>query len=476
MEQQPQVEILVHIGAPSRAVDDTWYRSLATSYVDFQPENRVNSFGRAHPGTSNDAGGSSFEGRGIEQVAVQDVSRSSPSSEPFSSFKSPQASFRSVIDNAGSPRLPERRTPEPELAKIAEETSEQATQSSWQTPSSVVQDSYLENAVDASILTSPTRVLESYLQHFGSPIAPSATSQEPGNGISSSNSQNPTCPSTTKNKLAAPLVPATPQIVPCTPRYNPSSTAYGNLKIMPEGKQQDGHLRNQPHIPQQDEVSSDNIIEETIIMESSDPSSVTRADSEPPPAKRHQPDAEGVSPRALLRAASDIGPRSASNQRSPLTVTFLSDHGYTYESIEIRAPEPPVGIGDLDAQSLITPGLERLARDLDISKRYKPHEETRDLRAFERGFWYLDCSTMEPQLKRDTWAYLANYVGTGVAGWGVWCKRDEGFQWLRVYCWGSIVAHIYLLLYLATQRKVRSTGCSWRDGDGIPVVVMEARG
>ncbi|KAI4863746.1 hypothetical protein F4820DRAFT_361876 [Hypoxylon rubiginosum] len=477
MEQQPQVEILVHIGAPSRAVDDAWYRSLATSYVDFQPENRnrVNSFSQGHSGISNDVGRSSFECRGVEGGAAQDIPISSPSSEPFDSFKSPQASFRSVIDNADSPRLPSKRTPGAEPARNAGETPEQDMQSSWQTPSSVVHDSYLGNSVDVSILTSPTRVLESYLQHFDSPTVLSTTSQEPGNGVSSRNSQNFTRPSTTKNQLAASLVPATPQIVPCTPRYNPSSSLYGILKKKPEGEQQEGHVRNQPHIPQQDEISSDNIIEETIIMESSDPSSVIRADSEPPPAKRHQPDTAGISPRALLRAASDIGPRSASNQRSPLTVTFLSDHGYTYDSLDIRAPEPPVGVGDLDAQSFITPGLERLARDLDIPKRYKPHEEARNLRPLERGYWYLDCSTMESQLKHDTWAYLANYVGTGVAGWGVWCTRDDDFQRLRVYCWGSIVAHIYLLLYLATQRKIRHTGCSWIDGEGIPVIVMEAR-
>ncbi|KAI1779971.1 hypothetical protein F4818DRAFT_401244 [Hypoxylon cercidicola] len=477
MEQQPQVEILVHIGAPSRAVDDTWYRSLATSYVDFQPANRVNSFSRTHSGVSNDAGNSNLECRRAKQGAAadQDVPTSSASSVPFDSFKSPQASFRSVIDNADSPHLPVGRTPEAEGAIHAEGTPEPVMQSSWQTPSSVVHDSYLQNAVDTSILTSPTRVLESYLQHFDSPSLPATTSQKSSNGVSSSNSQKLTRPHSIKNKLVASLVPATPPIIPCTPRYNPASDQYGILKRRSEGEQQEGRVRNQPHLPQQDDVSSDNIIEETIIMESSDPSSITRADSEPPPAKRQQLDTAGISPRALLRAASDIGPRSAFNQRSRLTVTFLSDHGYTYDSLEIRAPEPPVSVDDMDPRSFITPGLERLACDLDIPKRYKPKEEARDLRPLERGYWRLDCSTMEPQLKRDTWAYLANYVGTGVAGWGIWCKRDTDFQWLRVYCWGSVAAHIYLLLYLATQRKIRYTGSSWIDAEGIPVIIMEAR-
>ncbi|KAI1759733.1 hypothetical protein GGR53DRAFT_512576 [Hypoxylon sp. FL1150] len=470
MEQQSQVEILVHIGAPSRAADDVWYRSLASSYIDFQPANRIDPFTQADQDLTNDGGRSSVECRGTEQGVTQAIYISSQSNSSFGSFRSPQASFRSVIDNVNSPRLPARRTAEAEPATNAEDATGPIIQSSWQTPPSLVQDSYqIGNAVDAAILTSPTRVLESYLQHLGSPTVPAATFQESSNGSSSRNIGNATRPQTIKNKLVASLTPITPQIVPCTPRYNPTNL----LKKTLEGARQEGNVPDQRRIPRQDEVSSDNIIEETIIMESSDPSSATRADSEPPPAKRHQLNAVGTSPRALLRAASDIGPRSASNQRAPLSVTFLSDHGYTYDSLEIIGPEPAVSVAALDPESFITPGLERLARDLDVSKRYKPKEETRALRPLERGYWLLDCSTWEPQLKRDTWAYLANYVGSGVAGWGVRCCRDVDFQWLRVYCWGLVTSHIYLLLYLATQRKIRYIGSSWFDCMGIPVIVME---
>ncbi|KAI0176271.1 hypothetical protein GGR52DRAFT_353506 [Hypoxylon sp. FL1284] len=455
MEEQPQVEILVHIGAPSRAADDALYRSLASSYINFEPASRVDPFDKAQS---------------------HDVAISSSPSNPFGSFKSPQASFRSVIDNADSPCLVARRTPEAESAQSAGETSEQVTRSPWHTPSSVVQDSYFGNAADISVLlTSPTRVLESYLQHFDSPSTPRIASQETGSGTSHQTSQILSRPRTIKDKLVASSVPVTPQTVPCTPRYNPDSNTGEISARESKGERQGRNIADRPKIAQQDEVSSDNIIEETIIMDSSDPSSATRADSEPPPAKRARLNAAGTSPRSLLRAASDIGPRSASNQRSPLTVTFLSDHGYTFDSIEILAPEPPVSVADLDSQSFITPGLERLARDLDIPKRYQPSKKTRDLRPFERGYWYLDCSAWDPQLKRDTWAYLANYVGTGVAGWGIRCTRDTDFQRLRVYCWGSVTAHVYLLLYLATQRRIRYTGSSWIDGEGIPVIIMEGR-
>ncbi|CAJ2501781.1 Uu.00g046340.m01.CDS01 [Anthostomella pinea] len=209
-------------------------------------------------------------------------------------------------------------------------------------------------------------------------------------------------------------------------------------------------------------------------MSSSQASADTRADSEPPP-KRHQPDLPSTSPRALMRASSDIGPRTTSEQKSLITVAFLDVHGFTYESLELRAPKPPTSVLHLEPPDLVTPSLQKLARALEIPKRFRPKEQKRDLRPFERGHWLLDCSSWEPQLRRDAWAYLANYIGTGVAGWGIWCKRDPEFQWLRTYCFGGVAAHIYLLLYLASQRTILYTGSTWVDGDRIEVITMGAR-
>lgn len=81
-------------------------------------------------------------------------------------------------------------------------------------------------------------------------------------------------------------------------------------------------------------------------------------------------------------------------------------------------------------------------------------------------------------------------MGKGRAGWGVHMYRalwegksgrngketnDErvwrGEQW-RVYCWGEVVGQVYLLLFLASSRKVRGLGARWVDAEGVEVVVM----
>lgn len=124
---------------------------------------------------------------------------------------------------------------------------------------------------------------------------------------------------------------------------------------------------------------------------------------------------------------------------------------------------------------MVTDVLAGLARELDLERRFKPQSQARDMRPFERGYWLVDCSTWEPALKRSAWSFLADYLGKGAAGWGTSCRRDPDFSWIRLYCWGCIVGHMYLVLYLMSKRKVLYTGVSWIGADGNPVVVMGAR-
>ncbi|KAI3329154.1 hypothetical protein HD806DRAFT_481872 [Xylariaceae sp. AK1471] len=468
MEQQPDVEILVHIGAPSRAVDDTRYRSLAAAYLAFEPTETVHLFSQSeHDGNSQD--GRPGAETQVSQTRMVDGGESffMLSNERIGSFHSPQASFLSVVDNASSPQIRMRMIEMPDHA-FCVQTPVSATQASWQTPSSVVQDSHPMNHTSFNSLTSPTRVLENYLQHFDSPTVSSKHDSQINRlvvsyGQASQNADYRLSPGN--------LVPCTPQMIPCTPRarnvLEPSSDRIEGSEYQYSNRQQQPEARP-------DETSDDIIIEETTFLSSSQPSTLTRADSEPPP-KLRQLGLLASSPRGLARAASDIGPRSSSDHKAPVTITFLSSHGFTYESLEIHPPEPPTSELHIGPHELITQGLHNLGRDVDLASRFRPKEQTRELRPYERGHWVLDCSSWEPRLKRDAWAFLANYIGTGIAGWGVWCKRDPDFQELKAYCWGSVAAHIYYVLWLSSQRKIVFTGSAWIDAEGVKVIDMGSR-
>lgn len=43
---------------------------------------------------------------------------------------------------------------------------------------------------------------------------------------------------------------------------------------------------------------------------------------------------------------------------------------------------------------------------------------------------------------------------------------------LKIYCWGEIVPHVYIVLFLATSRMVKGAGARWVDGSGDVVVQM----
>jgi hypothetical protein len=143
------------------------------------------------------------------------------------------------------------------------------------------------------------------------------------------------------------------------------------------------------------------------------------------------------------------------------------------DGLDIRSPDPPVSCEDIRPDALVSDTLRKLARDFNMERRFRPKQQLRELRPFERGYWLLDCSSWEESLKWAAWAFLTNYIGDGQAGWGVWCRRNEDFTWIRLYCWGSVVGYMYLVLYLASRRKILHTGSSWLGGDGQAVIVMD---
>jgi hypothetical protein len=96
------------------------------------------------------------------------------------------------------------------------------------------------------------------------------------------------------------------------------------------------------------------------------------------------------------------------------------------------------------------------------------------------------------------WTFLTDFISKdGRAGWGVWCilersppPASEGESItppnsgmtesidvsvpvsLKVYAWGEIAMHIYLLLFLASERRIRGMGVQWRDAREDVVIQM----
>ncbi|KZF23743.1 hypothetical protein L228DRAFT_260512 [Xylona heveae TC161] len=156
-------------------------------------------------------------------------------------------------------------------------------------------------------------------------------------------------------------------------------------------------------------------------------------------------------------------------------------------SCEIHPPPPPTSITDKPPAAHITPSLALLVDKLDLPKRFKPVRVARSIRPNERGYWRICTSPWSQDVQDAFWAFLEDLVGTGRAGWGVWCWRgtvdvdadtDAGpgaasqhaasqasiahhhhrqasqQNIVKIYCWGEIIPHIYLVAYLASQRRI----------------------
>ncbi|KAL7936817.1 hypothetical protein V8C35DRAFT_208291 [Trichoderma chlorosporum] len=456
--QSPDVEILVHVTAPSRTADDAAYRQLAQSYLSFQPQRRVdltenpskqNHYGDLqHPG---EAGGSPTQ----ETVSSVNKDFSKVTSGQPWVPESQDLSFRSVYDNRFSPPLQERRG-SADKSFLSEDGS-QSTQlaSPWRAPPSQVNDSYPLPAAEMLHAT-PTRVLEHYIKTLNSSAPPRSSPAGADDSASLASAYGGYIPSS---------IPVPPGVEEAASH----SLGYGSAaNIIPVT----------PHVPSVSTRKrvefSPTVIDETIYIPSSalDTTSEAasfRAESAPPLSKRQKGLADEVEATNLQRSSSDTGP-VRTNQ--PTSTSFALAKDLT-DALEIRPPSPPAGVVDLEPADLVSDKLAKLAKDL--SSRYRPVAK-RPTEPLERGYWLIDCTGWSQDTRHEAWVFLANYLRSGLAGWGVWCRRDEAHSWIRLYCWAHVAKHTYLLLYLASGRHLKATGAQWIGADGDVVLEVPARG
>lgn len=184
----------------------------------------------------------------------------------------------------------------------------------------------------------------------------------------------------------------------------------------------------------------------------------------------------------------------------------------------IHAPTPPVGLASYTTH--LTPSLRTLTTQLPIDTSFRPVHVARDVNVLERGYWHFritvlrDTSSHQPDepapLSKENvwteeafisfWNAIATSVQSGDVGWGVSiylqdlgpessqssqpaCQNDEEMVRrvtkdviLKVTCWGEIVPHIYLLMWVMSDKKTTGLGMEWRDAREEGVIRMSRKG
>ncbi|KAK2603861.1 hypothetical protein QQS21_003985 [Conoideocrella luteorostrata] len=468
--QSSDVEILVHVAAPGRVSDDATYRQLANAYLAFQPEPesradvaqvtvpqartaRVQTLGRDRHQHQHEV---------YNLVGSEGQNFATAATEQHFGPESQDLSFQGAIDNRSSPRF--RPTVQFATAQTVNVVSPPKPQpcppsrSPWRSPPSQIPDSY--PLPDAGIINvTPTRVLERYLQHAR---PPGSSSSPPSSPSSCKDRSKPPSPTANFGSIDVPSSIPTPDSKSPPSRRQQRRNPTKTIPVTPAPPPGNLHKR---HVIDQDDPQPELDFDLTHISSSfvslSSSTSASRAGSEPPSTKALKRAHQGgeIDSVQLTRTSSDTGPVRSSGVSS--TIEQIAT------TLDITPPSPPVSVTNIDPTSLVSSKLDKLARDL--SSRYKPIA-SRHVSPFERGYWLVDCTSWTEPVRLDTWVFLTNYLRSGLAGWGVWCRRDKLHDWIRFYCWGHVTKHTYLLLYLASGRQIKTTGAKWFDAAGDPVL------
>ncbi|KAK1824078.1 hypothetical protein LTR12_001379 [Friedmanniomyces endolithicus] len=179
-------------------------------------------------------------------------------------------------------------------------------------------------------------------------------------------------------------------------------------------------------------------------------------------------------------------PKPAEPDRTLPSRADIAVSSFEYLPLTIHPPEPTVSLDSFVTH--VTPALAWLAGEQSVVKDcYHPTSVSRIARPLERGYWLVNTSTWTHDVQHKFWSFLENQVVSGDAGWGVWClreldqsgnpppgQRQGGLRLVKVFCWGEVVKHVYLMLYVASNSRVRKIGLQWVDAEDVVVVQMRS--
>lgn len=169
-------------------------------------------------------------------------------------------------------------------------------------------------------------------------------------------------------------------------------------------------------------------------------------------------------------------------------------------SDEVHGPNPQGGQARFVTH--VTKTLRKLAIRLPLSKQFRPSHVTRDVNVLERGHWQFSIGIIESSMIRDPtqalqkrshdelvslwserefvqlWKNVCCFVQDGKAGWGTSMVKKQigqGLWRIRLFTWAEILGHIWLVLWVLSDKMMEHVPMHWIDGRGTAVITMSGR-
>lgn len=505
-------EILVHVGAPSAVSDDARYRALVESCLVFEPvshqsvagsdlevsANKSRSFVSLSSSSSGQLSFSAHHGETVSVNSGDDLNSLVTSdefekSEPAQHVEARLVSTGNTAQLVGPPLPPDSTEEESELSfqhliPLTSQTGTGNTQNSredlestrgsvvglggdrihdgpstWETPLDVIPDSQQDEEADQTTIDDSIQVDRSFVPDSARQsrkFALASTEYDPDNDITRIPSSVPS-PSP-RESFANRQVHMTSYGLSDSPLKERSS----NLQTLQANPSVSVSVLGKRKMPTNDSIYQDS--------HNGGPKAQTSSNL--------RPNKRPTLPQAAGTISLDNLP------------------------IEIRAPDPPVS--NEKFRTHITPTLKALAERMKQSSRFTPRSQNRELRPLERGYWFLpritivsdaskNATSTTTNMSIDTnaqiwtqtffsqfWCFIRDFLTEGRAGWGIWCllehdsstspsSREYKTVNLKLYTWGEVAPHLYLLLFLATERRIKKMkGVVWRDAKDESIIIM----
>ena len=174
---------------------------------------------------------------------------------------------------------------------------------------------------------------------------------------------------------------------------------------------------------------------------------------------------------SLLEVITDLSTYATRTRTS--TDTIVDQLDFSTLPVDAFPPAPAISVARPGAlPSQITKHLAAI--QTKNPNRFKPLRVRRLLNADERGYWRVDCVQWPSEIQRDFWSSLYEHVCSGRVGWGTTLHResDSGHSLghVRLYCWGEVVEHMWLLMWLCSKGSISTSESCWIDANNVAVV------
>ncbi|KAK5459405.1 hypothetical protein LTS15_003533 [Exophiala xenobiotica] len=157
---------------------------------------------------------------------------------------------------------------------------------------------------------------------------------------------------------------------------------------------------------------------------------------------------------------------------------------------EIRGPNAKGGQARF--RTHVTKTLGRLAIRVPLSNHFRPVYVARDVNVLERGYWQFSIHIVDSAIPQDArkeeaacvwtekdfvqfWQNLSRFVQDGKAGWGTALVKEEDGerQWrIRLFTWAEVLGHVWLVLWVLSDKLTERIPMQWIAGDGTLIVKM----